>query len=79
MVERPVTAADGDDMRSLRPQLTARKHRAHTQSSFPRRPQRTGAKGFSIFEAAPRNLGKPIRRSAPTQLRGDALRLYHFL
>ena len=49
-------AADGDDMRSLRPQLTARKHRAHTQSSFPRRPQRTGAKDFSIFKAAPRNL-----------------------
>lgn len=49
-------AADGDDMRSLCPQLTARKHRAHTQSSFPRRPQRTGAKDFSIFKAAPRNL-----------------------
>ena len=48
-------AADGDDMRSLRPQLTAWKHCAHTQSSFPRRPQRTGAKDFSIFKAAPRN------------------------
>ena len=49
-------AADGDDMRSLRPQLTARKHRAHTQSSFPRRPQRSGAKDFSIFKIIPLSL-----------------------